>query len=97
MAGKHTGGVINRTFATAGGTTGLLRRPIFPGTRPDRAYADGRRVAIAGGSVGSNPFSSANTPDEYYGWVNGFAAGTSDVQVDVVQTHAWNNPELPNP
>ena len=57
MAGKHNGGMDTTGFFNPGLTTNLP--PTFPGSRVDRAYAEGR---AASPWPGNNPH-PAGTPE----------------------------------
>jgi hypothetical protein len=64
MAGKHYNvGIASGYFNPA-----LLNEPpVFPGSRTDRAYAEGRAAGLGG--LGNGPHAT-DTP-EYWAWENG--------------------------
>jgi len=72
MAGKHEGVIFDIAPAVADKTA---YPPVFPGSRVDRAYAEGRAHGQAGGLITDNPHETGgqpNTPEEDC-WDHGFA------------------------
>ena len=66
MAGKHAGVTSGNTLAEF-----MANPPVYPGTRRDRAYAEGRRANEAGAAVGTNP--AVFGSPEFTSWANGWA------------------------
>ena len=64
MAGKHDGFDLGTT------SIGGSNTPVYPGTRDDRAYSEGRQVATQGGSAIDNPH--PNGTPENGAWTLGF-------------------------
>jgi len=62
MAGKHH--AIDESIFTRPSTGQKNRPPVFPGSKTDRAYAEGRDAGL--GNIGDNPH-PAGTP-EYNAW-----------------------------
>ncbi len=56
--------------------------PVYPGTRPDRAYSEGRQAAFAGEEVTTDPH-VPGTP-ESNSWLNGW--GNSTIAAAQIQT-----------
>ena len=71
MAGKHDAIDL---LATS--------RPVYPGTRDDRAYSEGRQNAFAGGVALDNPH-VIGTP-EFLAYASGF--NEADVAAAQIQT-----------
>jgi len=65
MAGKHTAVGSPSGFGSPSNVTNLP--PVYPGSRTDRAYAEGRAAGFGG--LGNGPHATG-TP-EYYAWENG--------------------------
>ena len=65
MAGKHE--FVDNGFSRE---DSLLVPPVYPGTRPDRAFAEGRKAQVDGLTAGDNPHPFA-TP-EGNNWGAGF-------------------------
>ena len=90
MAGKHTNVCWPKNFQAPGVDT--KGRPQYPGTRPDRAYAEGRQANKDGGP-NVNPY--VPTTDEGYAWVSGYSHGAGEESNDeksAVQTgNYWIN------
>jgi hypothetical protein len=77
MAGVHSGGILNGDFQGASTVQSLSRWPkAFPGTPADRAYSDGLRVANAGITGATNPFTYLPATEyRRVAWNTGYVAG----------------------
>ena len=81
MAGKH-----NSTYATDFNPpgSGIARtfRPVFPGSRLDRAYAEGRTSGKTG--IGTNPHVTGTA--EYLCWGVGTGNAANTTEAAKIQT-----------
>jgi hypothetical protein len=96
MAGKHVGSIVNTAFAQPGvAAQTALFRPVFPGTRVDRAYAEARWKSIKQAGFATNPFTAGSPANA--AWALGSFNYNIETSNAAVQSHAWNNPASPNP
>ena len=72
MAGKHVN--YDSGTGTAGIAAALLEPPLYPGTRQDRAYAEGRRAGELGLLANTNPHTFASP--EYASWSRGHSTSS---------------------